>query len=484
MKIVAALCLIFAVAQAAHQTYWYAGSVNTTGTPTAYAVDLSVTPGCGRLATLTGYRNFTLNVTTNGFFYFTALFEKVFKSSAQIQLYSTSYNPADSCANLVFAAAGQGNVPHVEFLQYLTVGVYQVVITGSSATNLGLFAIHVDVATLNGATNELTGHWWTTPSSQSSGSRTTCSDGSYTTPYTYFSFYQNGTTVTDILVFSYNSTVTSSYSISAALYNTATLNFTNSGNQTDPVSGCTTPYFVYGFGSSFSDLSFNLQNTGGKYAAAAALGLTLMNGTTYSIVVGTYDYYTYTANFGVFMRATYLGRLSNQTLVDIPYIGAYATTTDCTPSTTDSYVGINPFTAQYNAYILDNPQSGFFDAAGCLYFGLNLGNATSGPINCPGNTSLISFVQCGDTGDGGPVSNFLIPGYNYTWLQFTFQSSGTAGNRYLLYNYSGKLLGTAPITTTAPLTTAAVTTAPAEMSSSSASTVVVMLALTIAAMFF
>lgn len=476
MKVVVALCVIFAVSQAAHQSNWYSGSVNATGTPQAAAVNVAVTTGCATLTTgATGYRNFTVNVTSSGFYYFSALFEKIFKSSAQLQVYTGSFDPANACTNLLYVKSGQGSVPHIEFLQYLTVGLYPVVVTGPSALTLGLFAIHVDAATLNGGANELTSNWWYAPSGQSDSYRSTCSDSSYEAPYTSFSFAQNGTSVVDILMFGYNSTVTTSWDFSAGVYNNTALAFLGTGNQTNPASGCNTPFFIYQRSTDYSDLDFNLQNTV-NYQAAGALGLTLTNGMNYSIVIGTYDSYTFTAQYGVFMRPTSLGQLGTTLDFTPPSVPGLSTTTDCVLASTQRYYGTNWFTAQYNAYILDNP-GGFFDTAGCLYKGLNIGNATAPPANCPSNTSHLRFIQCGDTGDGGPVANFLIPGVNYTWVQLPYSGSGTAGANYLLYNYSGKLLGNAPVTTTGAATTM-------EMSSSSASSVVVMLALYIAAMFF
>jgi hypothetical protein len=479
MKVVVALCVLFAVSQAAHMTNWYSGSVNATGTPQAAAVDLTVTTGCQTVTTgATGYQNFTVNVTRAGFFYFSALFEKIFKNSAQLQVYNAPFNPATPCAGLIYAKGGQSDVPHIEFLQYLQPGLYPVVVTGPSAATLGLFAIHVDVATLNGATNELTSPWWSAPTGQSRSYKGTCSASSYPAPYTSFSWAQNGTSTVDILMFGYNSTVTptSTWYFSAGVYNNTNLAFLGTGNQTNPVSGCNTPYFIYQVSTDYTDLDFNLQNTE-NYQAAAALGLNLVNGMNYSIVIGTYDSSVFTANFGIFMRPTSLGNLGSTLDFTAPTVPGLSTTTTCTPSST-RYYGVNWFTAQYNAYILDNPQ-GFFDTAGCLYRGLNIGNATAPPLNCPGNSSHLAFIQCGDTGDGGPVANFLIPGVNYTWIQLPYSGTGTAGAQYLLYNYSGKLLGRAPVTTTGVATTAAM-----EMSSSSASSVVVMFALYIAAMFF
>jgi hypothetical protein len=242
MKVVALLCVIVAVTQAAHTTNWYSGSVNATGTPQANAVTITTTPGpCTTVTTgATGYRNFTVNVTSAGFFYFSALFEKIFKNTAQLQVYNGPFDPTNACTNLLYAKAGQGYVPHIEFVLYLQPGLYPVVVTGPSAANLGLFAIHVDVATLNGATNELTSPWWYAPTGQYSSSKSTCDDSSYPAPYTHFAWNQNGTQSTDILYFGYNSTVTSSWDFSAGLYNNTNLAFISMGNRTNPTSGCTT----------------------------------------------------------------------------------------------------------------------------------------------------------------------------------------------------------------------------------------------------
>jgi len=471
MKIVVALCLIFAV-QAAHQSNWYSGSVNATGTPQAAAVNIAVTP-CAVLAAPTGYRNFTVNVTVAGFYYFSALYEKTFIPSAQIQVYTTTFDPANACTNLLYAKGSAGSVPHTQFVLYLTPGLYPTVVTGSSADNLGLFAVHVDATTLNGATDPVTSHYWYAPSSN-----TDCSDSGSVAPYTTFGWTQNGTSAVDILMFGYNSTATtSSWYFNAALYNATNLAFVGTGNFTNPASGCNAN-FMFQKSVSNSDLSFSsLQNTE-AYQGAAALGLTVTNGLSYTIAISTADSTIKSGVFGIFIRPTSLSYLGNLLTWDAPTVPGLSTTTDCTPAGTLKYWQSNWFQAQYNAYIIDNP-TGFFDTIGCLYRGLNIGNATAPPANCPGNTSNTVFIQCGDTGDGGPVANFLIPGLNYTWVQTRYGgSSGTAGAPYLLYNYSGKLLGVAPVTTTGTATTGG------EGSSSDASSVVMMLTLTIVAMFF
>jgi hypothetical protein len=125
MKIVVALCLIFAV-QAAHQSNWYSGSVNSTGTPQATPVDITAAT-CATLATPTGYRNFTVNVTVAGFYYFSALFEKTFISSAQLQVYTTTFTPATPCVGLLYAKGSSGSVPPIQFVLYLTPGLYPTV---------------------------------------------------------------------------------------------------------------------------------------------------------------------------------------------------------------------------------------------------------------------------------------------------------------------------------------------------------------------
>jgi hypothetical protein len=468
MKVLVFLALV-AFSQAAH-LFYYAGTTNSTtgGTsPQANYAVIDTNGACTASATPSGYQMFTINSTANPgptFYWVTALFEKTTVATAQVQVYNGKFAAATPCANITAVKQASSRAPHVSVLVYLPPGFHDVVVTTTDATDAGVFAVHADRAAWTAGTNSDSSPYML----QQYTGYSDCDSYSTASPYVYYSWAAAATSVIDIIVFSYNSTVINNNFV-ASLYNTST-GFFGTGNATNPVEGCTANWVDNaGEETSYTKISQDY------FAAAIFVGVQQTVGVNYTIVGSGYntgDNYIY----GVFIRPSVQGFFGTTQNYYRPDFGSLQDGDICENGTSAYYWRPVVFNAQYNTYVVDNGNSvSGVDTAACLYYGNNEGSVdmTVAPVPCSAN-----WLQCIDTGDVGPLHQLgTTPGRNYTVVQTTYSSGSGSGAEYMLYVYTGVQLGPLPITTTGVETTLAA-------SSSSATMIVASLALIFAAFFF
>jgi len=467
MKAIVFLALI-ALSQAAHQFY-YAGTTNsTTGGTSPTANVATITNGvCAPGTTPSGYQMFTINSTANPgptFYWVTALFEKTTLATAQVQVYNGRYTAATPCANITYVADASGRAPHASVLVYLTPGLHDVVVTTTDPTDAGVFAVHADRAIWTGATSASSPVMY----EQYSGS-SSCSSSSSGGTYTYYSWTATNTTMLDIVVFSYNSTIQNNDFV-ATLYNSSNLAGLGTGNTTNPVDLCIDAYWQQ---TVYAETSINKVNQD-FFAAGTFTGVSVTAGQNYTIVISSYtslENYIY----GIWTRPTLLGRLGTT----LNYYRPNLNTDTCVNGSSPFYWDGIVFTAQQTTYVMDNGNSpNSFDTAACLYSGNNEGSRdqTVAPLGCSA-----TWLQCIDTGDIGPLHQLgTVPGRNYTIVQTSYSAGSGSGASYdyMLWFYTGTQLGPLPVTTTGVETTVMAS------SSSDATMIVASLALTFAAFFF
>jgi len=457
MQVLIALFAIFAFANCAHQFY-YAGTTNSSdgGTsPTApYAI---VTAGVCTAGTASGYQKFTINATAISFYYITAMWQDPTVDHGQIQVYSAAFDPVNPCTNLKFEEAASSGGPHAAILDYVTVGLYDVVITTNDAAYAGVFAVHADRSDWVGGTTSDGSNYWNAPD----GGQSYCTTSGYYTPYTSHTFTVVVSGYYDVIVYGFNSTDTT-VDIIAALYNETHPAFIGTGNFTNPANPCPAGNtFVWSEDDSSTYTKVNQNNYGTAYFSNVWLTL----GVNYTMVMSSsYEYENYF--FGTWVRPTVTGRLQYDGFLR-PDLSSFP----CSPSTSSYKYTPVVFTATFSTYVMDNGY-GDFDTAACLYSGMNVGTAVVPPAPCP-----VNWLQCIDTGDIGPLHQLgTTIGANYTIVQTTYSSGGgSIGAEYNLYIYTGVQLGPLPVTTTGVATSG---------EGSSASAVVASIAVIIAAMLF
>jgi hypothetical protein len=472
MKAIVFLALV-AFSQAAH-LFYYAGTTNSTdgGTsPTANYAIVDTNGVCTASTTASGYQMFTINSTANPgptFYWITAIFQAVTVNVAQVQVYNGRYTPATPCGNLTFVAATSSRAPHSSVLVYLTPGFHDVVVTTTNPAAAGVFSVHADRAMWNATTSDSSPYMYI----QNSGS--SCSSSSSIGSYTSYTWTAATTGMIDIVMFSYNSSITTNR-FTASLYNTSSANLAGlgTGNASNPVDLCATGAENFFQQTVYYETQVNkISQTG--YASATFTGVPQVAGQNYTVVFTSYisfENYIY----GIWTRPSLLGTLGTTQNYDRPVFGSIADG-PCVNGSSQYYWFPVVFTAQYNTYVVDNGYSptNNFDTAACLYSGNNVGapDQSVAPAGCTAN-----WLQCVDTGDIGPLHQLgTTPGRNYTIVQTSFSSSGgSPPANYMLWIYTGVQLGPLPITTTGVET---------GLLSSSASMIVASLALTFAAFFF
>jgi hypothetical protein len=439
MKSVFVFFAILALSAAAAPSYWFSGSTSTNASfsnpsPTANYVD-TLTGACATGATATGYQKFTINATEDSFYYITALFEKAGIIGGQIQVYTGAFVSTTPCVGIRSLALASRGGPHLAILEWFPQGIYTVVITARDPTSNGIFAIHADAAKFNGVTNSASPVW-----NRPYGGYDTCSTSSYYVGYTSWTFSVPTTGYYDFFLFTYNSTITNYFV--AALYN-QTVTFAGTGNYSNPVSGC-----IAGYVESWDEETTysGISQTG--FSAGTLLNQWLVANYTYTVVAGSYNEFYY-YNLGLWWRPTVVGKLGDTVNYLQPDITAYGNQINpCTPDDSPRPWQAQVFRAAYATIVLDNGVSpsgnGIGDTAGCLFTGSNAGTPyTVPPESCPAG-----FLQCGDTYDGGSVSQLgLTLGANYTWVQSCFGSCSASLN-YALFLYGGVQLGPSPVSTT------------------------------------
>jgi len=385
-------------------------------------------------------------------------------ATAQVQVYNGRYTAATPCANITYVADASGRAPHASVLVYLTPGLHDVVVTTTDPTDAGVFAVHADRAIWTGATSASSPVMY----EQYSGS-SSCSSSSSGGTYTYYSWTATNTTMLDIVVFSYNSTIQNNDFV-ATLYNSSNLAGLGTGNTTNPVDLCIDAYWQQ---TVYAETSINKVNQD-FFAAGTFTGVSVTAGQNYTIVISSYtslENYIY----GIWTRPTLLGRLGTT----LNYYRPNLNTDTCVNGSSPFYWDGIVFTAQQTTYVMDNGNSpNSFDTAACLYSGNNEGSRdqTVAPLGCSA-----TWLQCIDTGDIGPLHQLgTVPGRNYTIVQTSYSAGGGSGASYdyMLWFYTGTQLGPLPVTTTGVETTVM------GSSSSDATMIVASLALTFAAFFF
>jgi hypothetical protein len=315
-------------------------------------------------------------------------------------------------------------------------------VTTTNPLDAGVFAVHADRALWNAGTSTDSPYML-----QQYSDVSTCQTYSGGSPYVYYQWTATSTSTVDIILFSYNDTVTDNSWV-ATLYNSSQLAFLGTGNITVPVDGCATSNWVAAVREETSFTKVNQNN----YAAGIFVGFNQVQGQNYTVVLSGYN--TNDNNiYGVFIRPSLQGFLGSSQTYNRPDFGSVEEGNTCNPGSNVYYWTIHIFTAQFNTYVVDNGNSlSSLDTAACLYFGNNDANP---PAACNAN-----WLQCVDTGDIGPLHQLgTIPGQNYTIIQTTYSSSAGSGNPdYILYIYTGTQLGPLPIVTTGiDFTTGAIT---------------------------
>lgn len=375
----------------------------------------------------------------------------------QIQVYSAAFDPTNPCTNLKYFDSASSGGPHAAILDYVTIGLYDVVVTTDNAAYAGVFAVHADRSDWIGSTTSDASPYWNYPYP----GYDYCSETSYAVPYTYHSFNVAASGWYDILVYGYNSTDTS-ISLIAALYNETHPAFVGTGNATNPASPCPV---ANTFVRSEDEDSYYTKINMNNYATAYFSNYWLALGTNYTLVLSSdYSYENYI--FGTWVRKTVSGSLEYDGFLR-PDLSSFP----CSASTSSFKYTPIVFTAAYSTYVVDNGYSSF-DTAACLYTGVNVGTAVVPPTPC-----IATWLQCIDTGDVGPLHQLgTTIGANYTIVQTTYSSGGgSIGADYTLYVYTGVQLGPLPITTTGVATSG---------EGSAASAIVASIAVIIAAMLF
>jgi len=473
MKVIVFLALV-AFSQAAH-LFYYAGTTNSTtgGTsPQANYAIVDSNGACTAGTVASGYQMFTINSTINPgptFYWITALFQSGTVDSAQVQVYNGRFSPATPCANLTFVASSTDRAPHSSVLVYLTPGFHDVVVTTTNPASAGVFSVHADRAMWNATTTDASPYMYI----QNSGS-SSCSSSSAVGTYTYYTWTAATTTVLDIVLFSYNSTIITNQFV-ATLYNRSNLAGIGTGNSTNPVDLCATGAEAFFVQTVYYETSIN-KISQNYFASATFTAVPVTAGTNYTVVFSTYDSQGDNYIYGIWTRPSLLGALGAQQNFLRPSFGSLQEGDICVNGTSGYYWYPIVFTAQYTTYVVDNGRSptNDFDTAACLYNGNNVGSADMlvAPVPCSAN-----WLQCVDTGDVGPLHQLgTTPGRNYTIVQTAYSTSYT-GN-YMLWLYTGVQLGPLPPAATTGVETGLMG------SSSSASMIVASIALTFAAFFF
>jgi hypothetical protein len=440
MKAVIVFFAVLALSAAAAPSYWFSGSTSTNASfsnpsPTANFVD-TLTGACATGATALGYQQFTINATESSFYYITALFEKAAISGGQIQIYNGAFVPTTPCVGIRTLALASRGGPHIAILEWLPQGIYTVVITARVDTANGIFAIHADAAKFNTLTTDASPVW-----NRPSAGYTTCSTAGYYVGYASWVFTVATSAYYDLFIFTYNSTATSNYFV-AALYN-QTVTFAGTGNYSNPADSCIAGYVEsWDEETSYSGIS----QTG--FSAGTLLSQWLTANYSYTVVAGSYSE-GYYYQFGFWWRPTVVGQLGDTVNYMQPDIDAFGNQANpCTPETSPRAWQALVFRAAYATYVMDNgnsPSGGIGDTAGCLSSGSNAGTPyTVPPEGCPAG-----FLQCGDTYDGGSVSQLgMTLGANYTWVQSCYSSTCSASLYYAFFIYGGVQLGPSPVSTT------------------------------------
>jgi hypothetical protein len=367
----------------------------------------------------------------------------------QIQVYNgagttTGFNPATPCGNIRRVVTSSSTAPHIALLEYLTIGLYDVVITSEYgySTYQGLFAVHADPAKF-AASNIATTNYWTTPSSSYYGTFT-CTPETNSVPFLSYSFNVSTTGNYDLFYWSYNGTDTISY-LYGALYNSTpsfvTTPSTNMSNPSDPCANDANK-FVASIYNTASESYSRISQT--SYVAGAMWNYALTAGVTYTVVIS--GYYSYDRGFlGFWYRPSTGGNFG--TTGDYLYPD-YGSLTCASRNTVGSIWGsarmeIASYTITAAGGYVDSYNWNYVsDTVLVLYRGVNTGTVT--PTSVPPTPCPLTGSTWVTSNDGDVVADYnaVSGSQNYTAV-YTAYSSGASATQYVysLFFYSGTQLG-------------------------------------------
>jgi len=321
-----------------------------------------------------------------------------------------------------------------------TAGIYQIVITSSSAS--GVFSIHVVPADFY-ANSGASAFWAWNPTVGGSGTPAVCqSSNSPLSQYVSFVFTVPSTGLYDINVVFANFTA-SSNSFVATLYKVGNVAFIGTGNASVGVDLCGCSNCAANWVNTIGDDSAT-RYTPSSGGAGVFPSISLSASVNYTIVFQTTSSTNY-GPFGVLTRPTIYGNLGQNTNYLSPDLSTYNSGSGCSPRSSAANWRAFVFTAQFPTYVVDTgPTSVGFDSESDLYIGNNAGSVdqTTPPNTCNG------FLQCVDTGDIGPLStNGFVPGQNYTIVVTTYSTGNAPNGTFTLFIFSGQQIGPVSVLT-------------------------------------
>lgn len=376
-------------------------------------------PSCSAGSVTTKGAYFDYNVTSAGVFHVVVMTEIDFQSYVRVFVYSDPFNPLYPCTNVIIKEWGKelgyndDGGPIIADFIYLSVGNYWFVVTSSAADSVGLLAIHVDPAHINGVTDALSPVWH--PAYYTGGSP--C-ESSGTTPFGTYTWTQNGTGEYDLVAGWYNNTLADFSYTYLALY---------SGSQSAAAISANPCSAIIG--------DYNEGN------GVTLWKQTLTNSQQYTVALSAHDP-DEIGYWGLWIRPTIVVSLSNTSTWNQP-----ERSVPCSASST--YTAASWFAKDVTAIgqvtIADTQILPFSQGFSYVdtYSWLFEGNQTTvPPPTCGG-----SIVTHGDTGGVTPICGLTTPDEEYTVIVSTY--SGAAIIRdFALFVMSGAPIGNIPTSET------------------------------------
>jgi len=452
MKSVLIVLLFLASVALAQQsgTPLYSWAGTTQGSPTWFQPDTSTPTGCvaeSGTGNQSPYVVVNFTVTTTGV-YQVLVMGDYSDFSPYAYVYSGAFVSTTPCANYVRELGNeQGQYdteygPQIfDFVTFTAGTTYFIVVTGSSSSYYGQFALNVNAPLATGSTN--THVYWNVPEFSSGGS---CSDGSYNSSYVRIVWTPTTTGTYDITV-GIDQNTTADFEYLYVLMYTGTVSDADIAGNTP----CT-PTVGTVLNGYYDD-----------YRGAVIYGQALTAGQAYTLVFSG-DEDTSIANYGVQVTPTRVRTFTTTPSWNEPDYGV----TDCAPDTSNTAVPWTSWSFVATGYVvmvgvaqedIDAYPYDTIDALSFLYAGDNSGSSLLSPSTCGG---------LGVTWYGGwdyeiPAIN-SIPNNTYTVVVGPYSSGATfdADTAVIIFILSGQWVGvfnaSATTTATATTTTAAGTT--------------------------